>query len=504
MRTRINAIAGASVILAVLGVTGPAIGSAAAANGHMAAAPVTSRARATADAKASPALARAASPRVTAPTFTISEDDIANPERGFYRAIQSGNLDTFTQADASAAYENDFRLLYARINLENYRDSDTLPADYLERLKTGFGYARAAGIKLIVRAVYNFPAGETDYHHAVDAPMARVKRQMAQIGSLLRANSDVVAFIQAGYAGAWGEWHTSSNGLLDTAASRAELEQALLADMPPSRFIQFRYPRYIQEWAPNLPTLDDGIANNFRIGFHNDCFLSSIEDVGTYSTDPSIRSREQDYADRLGDLGPFGAETCNSSWDASAVRRSSCADILREGARYNLTYLNIGYWRPGFEDMWQAEGCMPMVRRSLGYRFQLRAASHPATVARGAAFGMAVTITNAGWARLYNRRPLDIILQNVGTNAATRIVATGTDPRTWVPGKTDATIAATVPADLAAGNYRVLLALPDGSASIAGDPRYAIRFADADNVAAGQQWDPRLGAFSLGTTVRVD
>lgn len=444
---------------------------------------------------------------VTVGSFLPSSADFPNPERGFYRWISPGFLDQWTQSDATDAYNNGYRILYARISLEDYKNVDTLPADLIARLNTGFGYARSAGVKLVVRFVYNYPSSETDLS-AGDAPLARIKSHITQLSPLLRNNADVIAFLQAGFVGVWGEWHTSKNGFDDNApgaSNWAEVKDALLAAMPDDRFVQFRYPRHLMAWVPaaSLPTVASAIQGKFRYGFHNDCFLSGVADIGTFSDDAGVRSQQRDYADRLGDVGPVGGETCDTTWSSSNVRRTTCADILGEGAKYNFTYLNISYWRPEFHDRWEASGCMPDVRRRMGYRLALKGASHPSAASRGGAFSVNLSVQNDGWARLYNDHPVRIVLQNLGTNAAVRITTSGADARSWVPGSqpSAATINGIVPSNLPAGQYRVLIALVD--ARLPNDTRYAIRFANENDSNANQYWDAALGAFNLGTTISV-
>ena len=60
-----------------------------------------------------------------------------------------------------------------------------------------------------------------------------------------------------------------------------------------------------------------------------------------------------------------------------------------------------------------------------------------------------------------------------------------------------------MPSGAAAGNYDVLVSMPDVYATTASDSRYAVRFANADNVGRGQAWESNVGRFDVGTTVKV-
>jgi len=427
--------------------------------------------------------------------FTEMTGPLANPERGFYRAGPS-DLTRLDPAFLEGAYREGYRLIYARIDLESYR-TRPLPTDHLKKLQAGFAAARRAGVKLIVRAVYNYPRGETEYRDAKDAPLPLVLRHLAQLKPVLHANADVIAFVQAGFIGAWGEWHTSSNGLTERAA-RTSIKGALMDAAPADRFVQFRYPPYIRDWLPQLPV--DGL----RIGFHNDCFLASQTDVGTFSEDASTRTIEQNYIDRLGDLAPFGGETCNPADDPGAVPRTGCPDILREGARYGLTYLNADYYRRQFHDAWRAEGCYDEVAARMGYRLRLLEITHGSRIATGGNLRLTLTIRNEGWARPSNPRGVTLLLRG-REGEVHRLAVAGADLRQWRPGATlAASIEVALPRDLESGTYDLLIAFPDASPGLRGDPRYSIRPANADDPAKAQGWEAALGAFRTGTVVQVN
>jgi hypothetical protein len=444
------------------------------------------------------ATAQAVSPNRVA-DFRVSDADLPNPERGFYRAADT-DLGALDPAFVAKTYAEGDRLIYARIDLAPYRDRD-LPAAFLERLERGFETARRGGVKLIIRATYNYPRGETEYRDAQDASLPWVLAHLAALKPLLQRNEDAIAFMQAGFIGAWGEWHTSSHDLTAPEA-RTRIKDALLAATP-NRFVQFRYPPYIQDWSPEPPDLAAALDGGFRLGFHNDCFLASDTDVGTYDDDPVPRERQRRYVDALGDLAPFGGETCNPADDPSPRPRTTCDDILIEGQRFNLTYLNEGYYRRPFHDRWRARGCLDAVRARMGYRLALVTANHPARVAPGGELAVSIVVRNLGWARLYNPRPVEIILRDGQSGVMRRLPARGGEPRRWLPGSdSGATLTVTVPDD-AAGPQEILLALPDAAPRLKGDARFAIRLANADDGAKGQGWDATSGAFSLGTRVEV-
>ena len=433
-------------------------------------------------------------------TFQATDDEIPNPERGMY-VWAANDLAAWTQAQADAQFAAGYRIVYAPVRLDAHA-GEALPATLLGELSDGFATARRAGLKVIPRFLYNYPAGETGYLKAQDAPLARVLGHIGQLKPVLAANRDVIAYLQAGFVGAWGEWHTSSNDLTVPAA-RTKIRDALLDALPADRFLQLRYPAYLMAWAPQAAHWGDGSVAS-RIGVHNDCFLASSTDVGTYSEDAATRRRERQYVAALSVSAPFGAETCNPADAVNPTPRTNCDDILREGRQFGLTYLNDSYYRTLFHTRWQAQGCLAQVKRSMGYRFALVALRHSAAVVAGQSGELALTLRNNGWARAFNPRAVHLLLRHRANGSVVRIALASIDPRAWMPGQTSQARARfAVPGGTPGGAYDVLLALPDGAASLAGDVRYSVRPANADTAARGQGWDAALGAFRSGTTLTI-
>jgi len=433
-------------------------------------------------------------------TFRATDEEIANPERGMY-VWAADNLAAWTPAQADAQFKAGYRIVYAPVRLDAYAGK-ALPVNVLADLSQVFATARRAGLKVIPRFLYNYPAGETEYRAAQDAPLGRVLGHIGQLKPVLAANADVIAYLQAGFVGAWGEWHTSSNKLTAPAA-RTQIRDALLGALPAGRFLQLRYPGYLMEWSPQAPRWGDGSAAA-RIGVHNDCFMASATDVGTYSENAAIRKREHNYVAALSAVAPFGGETCNPADAVNPTPRTNCEDILREGRQFSLTYLNDSYYRGLFHTRWQAQGCMAEVKRSMGYRFELMTLRHSPEVAAGQSGELALTVRNSGWARAFNPRGVSILLKHRVTGAIVRIALASVDPRNWLPGSASTVTAAfAVPGGTPAGAYDMLLALPDGAPSLAGDVRYSVRPANAEDAARSQGWDEKLGAFRTGTALNV-
>lgn len=427
-------------------------------------------------------------------------EDFPGPERGFYRfATDPARI---TATSLLYVVEDGQRLVYTPADLSTWRTRD-LPATYLNKLNTGFANLRKQGLKAILRFAYNYPETEDDYLNARDATLSRVKRHITQLTPVLQANADVIAVMQAGFIGAWGEWHTSSNRLT-TDANKAAVRDALLAALPSQRMLQVRYPADLMLWYSSPATLAQLLANPpapaGRIGLHNDCFLASPDDVGTYfSEEPAQSAALRTYARQAGAVLPAGGETCYPPVEAQA--RMRCQDILAEGAAYGMSYLSRDYYE-GFFNQWQAEGCMAEVSKKLGYRLQLQTVSHSAAAAPGGALDWSVALLNQGWARPINARALVLYLVSA-SNQITALPLAGTDLRQATPGQALALSGSVaLPASLPPGSYQVRLGAPDAAPALS-QPAYALRFANADQPASGVQWLPALGQLALGTRVQI-
>ena len=387
-------------------------------------------------------------------------EPFASPERGFWRFVDD-DFAKVSDENLAALYDEGLTLGFGIVQLEKYRGTE-LPPEFIAQLQTRFDATRKAGIKIILRFAYNYPSSSTEYENAKDAPLAIVLKHIEQLTPLLNANSDVIAVMQAGFIGAWGEGHTSSNQL-DSDANKALIRDALLAAVPADIPLQWRYPADLIAWQ-KAGTIG-------RFGFHNDCFLSSPTDVGTYAEEKGLRSKQRDAMAALTDNHFHSIETCDAQKEQL---RNDCGSILSEGAKFHVSGINREYYR-AFHERWKKGGCLPEITTKMGYRLLLVDAKIEGSK-------ISITIANDGWARLSRPRFLELraggktsvfdgqSLDQIG--AGEQIIFS-----TELAGLNEAS--------------QICLAAPDPNASLKSDARYAIRFANADRKL--QTW--RDGAF---------
>jgi hypothetical protein len=404
---------------------------------------------------------------------------LSNPERGFYRSA----------AVAMDPYFDDYqklgvRLVFSYVRLDAYRNQD-LPQALLDAVTSGLDKARTAGMKLVLRFAYNdgpYPNSEPD------ASKAQILEHIAQLKDTLRANEDVIALVQAGFIGAWGEWHTSTNQLLDNPQDRQDIIEALLAALPAWMNTQIRYPPYKE--AMYGAALDDAHAFDgsaaARMGHHNDCFLASDTDQGTYPDAQIDHFKEYVAADTR--YVPMGGETC------AVHDRNACSVAVPEMEKLHFSFLNEEYLDQVIA-RWHTEGCYEEIRDRMGYRLRLVQASFAPAARPGGQFLLSVQLRNDGFAAPFNPRTVEVVLRSPSDTQSAPV--SEWEVRRWEPGA-DIVLKARVllPASLADGTYQLALRLPDPHASVAGRVEYAIAFANQDvfDMATG---DNRLGMIVL-------
>lgn len=338
--------------------------------------------------------------------FAEAARAVPSPGRGFLRFA------AVADADLAWVAESGDTLIYGPIRLDPTRNA--LPEGLEAALDAGFASARAHGVMVVARAVYN-DGFEGDA--APDAPLDRMRGHIAALGPILSRNADVLLAVQAGLIGAWGEWHGSANGH-DAEARRAVVD-GWLAALPETVPLQVRTPAFKIE-----ATGDAAPGAAARIGHHNDCFLSSETDVGTYPAGETARWLdwlEVDTADAI-----FGGETC------ALHPRNACPAALDELARLHVSFLNRG-WHPDVIERWRTDGCLDDIEARLGHRLVFERATWPESIVRGDRLPLAIDLRNDGFAppRLPWRAWI-FVVDDGGAVAATWPI--GGDLRRWAPG----------------------------------------------------------------------
>jgi hypothetical protein len=406
--------------------------------------------------------------------FEATDEELPNPERGlmvFIKLTEKHDLAYLRQKNIS--------LVFANVTLAPFRGG-AIGADFLAALDQGFQRVRAAGLKIVLRFTYSGNIGEAD------APKAVVLQHIAQLKPLLQAHGDVIAALQAGFIGAWGEWHGSTHGN-DTPAVRREIVTALLDAMATSRMVQVRTPMFKQALTGPAPVAEAealrAATPRTRIGHHNDAFYSDWNDMGTYA-EPVKSGKEWIAQDSRFVVN--GGETTDKP-------RGGGAEFVAEMEQTRWSFCHFRYG-DAVKAAWEKEGHMATMRRRLGYRFVLQEAAFPAAVKPGGTMELTLRLRNEGFAAPFNPRPLHVVLSSPAARYDAKL---SVDARRWEPGDHKVTVRLSIPSKIARGPYRLSLALPDDAASLAARPEFAVRFANRD------VWDAKEGVNVLAEDFKV-
>ena len=248
---------------------------------------------------------------MTAVTYQASDAVIPNPERGFYTPQEIHNASgSGVSKDNVSINRRQARTLYLlEFHLTDFVNSDISEA-YLQTVRKYFASLRSGGAKCVLRFCYSNGFAEKD--KPWDATPAQALRHIAQLKPLLQEYGDIIFVVQAGFIGSWGEWYYTEN--YDNKADRKAIVDALLEAVPADRQVELRTPAFKMDLygLSYTDTLTRATAHQpnakGRLGGHNDCYLASANDQGTYrgSNDRKFWSADSRYT-------IMGGETCDLS-----------------------------------------------------------------------------------------------------------------------------------------------------------------------------------------------
>lgn len=427
--------------------------------------------------------------------FTPTDEQFANPERGMYSGTGfSSESQTPISLNALKAGRAENRTLYMlEFWLKDFFESD-ISENYLQLIRKNLAVYREGGAKCILRFGYSDGIRDLSKPYEsgpFDPTEECVLRHIEQLKPILQEYSDVIFVLQAGFIGCWGEWYYTNNFVAGPQTAedyqpRKHVCDALLDALPTDRQVELRTPTYkMKMYGYSLAdTITRAEAHQpttkARLAGHNDCYLASSTDQGTFST-PS----EKEYWKAETKYTIMGGETCELS------NFCKCDNTLKSMADQHFTYLNISYNKEVIR-YWTKNECYDEIKTRLGYRLALTEASFTSAPVAGQPFRVVLKINNEGFASVMNPRDAELVLASTdGTTVKT--FKLNSDPRFWMPGtitEVDQTI--DLPEGLS-GEYTLSLNLPDPCETLRSNPMFSIRLANKDI------WDDTTGFNKLYT-----
>jgi hypothetical protein len=427
-------------------------------------------------------------------TYNYSNAVFNNPERGFYRYTERDNAKNSLDLGTLTSYYNSgYTLIYRIFYLREFVNSPISLA-YLDKIREDFALMREAGIKGIIRFAYtssmNPPYG--------DATLEQIKVHIDQLKPILTENSDVILVLQAGFIGAWGEWYytdhfatgSPSNVTKEDMQKRKELINCLLNAIPKDRMIQVRYVGYKMKMFDSIPVNQDEAYSGSpksRISHHNDCFVSSDDDVGSYR---NIKF-EKNYLQQDTKYTSIGGETCD--WYEP---RSNCDTSIHEMERFHWSFINQDYYGQTIKE-WQDNGCYTTMQLKLGYRYYLISSIIQDTSRPAGTFRISFKLKNIGFSNPINPRSVEIILKNKQTGQQFSCLLNTELRKNELKSIINLTALIGIPSYIPEGNYDVFLNLPDPHPALNRNPLYSVRLANQ------LLWDQSSGFNSFMHTLHI-
>tara|TARA_R110002050_G_scaffold210704_1_gene346674 strand:+ start:14820 stop:16316 length:1497 start_codon:yes stop_codon:yes gene_type:complete len=469
--------------------------------------------------------------------YETDMDEFTNPERGFYRPFSSiaSNfiplnkqvlLNLRNPNPAAGGFEVASSLTYRSYQFDIFRDTP-ISENMLANIQTDMDIIREVGNKIVLRFSYSSNCCTPPFN---DAPKEIVLKHLDQLKPLLEKNKDVIAVVQMGLIGPWGEQYYSDYfGDLEHGPvtdqhwlDRATIIGKLLEVVPISRMIQVRAPYYKLRYLDGKDAHPEKAkpltkANAFdgspisRLAHHNDCMLANFDDYWTYNSFhkfPAVSDTlnlKKHIASETKYL-VFGGETCPGGDNGEDVY-SPYNDCNSEGGgaqtylkRFHTSFLNTA-WSGAVNGDW-ANKCIDEIKRNLGYRFVVKRGVYPTKIKNGEKINIQLDILNEGYASTYNQRIVELILENTETKKEYKI-RVNTDPRYWFTDELQMLdLNLEWSETLPKGNYNLFLNLPDPELTIYNRPEYAIRLASKIN--SKSIWNAEKGWNLLFSDIKVE
>ncbi len=391
-----------------------------------------------------------------------SQDDFLeyNPDRGW-------RLEAYVDAKATERPDEAVKTALDRYNkyhpqlcqvyfyLTAYRETATIPQDAFDRMQLAFDAAKERGIKLLVRFAY-----QSDMEGTGEASDEIILAHIPQLRPLLEKNIDVIHTVEAGFLGAWGEWHSYK-----MEHDRLTLLKAIMEMVPESLYVQVRYPgvkNVLAEAEPENPQL-------YRMGYHDDSFFGWQEAM--WSASPGDEEWEQMRKESF--RGPQGGEMfwgCQYYLENWAPTTGALAIVKYSAFHQNSFslyhsfieqpftawaiegegYYSIQDWVTEkitkqwldvsnivYDPLWFTdENGQPIERTAfefvtdhLGYRVRATTLTLNGKIAAGETLGVKLLVENYGFSPVFNMESGFAILDETGNVLST--VAAG-DPTRWL------------------------------------------------------------------------
>jgi hypothetical protein len=440
-------------------------------------------------------------------TYQADDSNFPNPERGWFvfkelkptYATNGNNWATTALLDTY--YAQGYRLVKHIIRIPT--TSGDLPKGFLDELIQEAALVRDKGMKIFYRFNYNWNHNTSNE----DAPTDITVKHLEQLKPFFDENADIIAWMEMGFIGYWGEMHTSTSGhivekTVGLSDSGKEILYKALDVFPSNRVIGVRYPQIIFRDSNEYGSLGFQSPLTEDKAYDGSYQSRLAAWYANFGAGEKLWHADQEYVAQWAPSTEFVPQWAHCDHFQDLTMDSY--EWLDDAQTFHYVALS----NPKDEnhtvdiyDRWQSDGVYDDYEKYLGYRFRLTESKIDANVAVRGELTLQLTIANDGWARPVNCRPVEVILRNKQTgNEITVPYDPGIDERLWLPAPgTSAvkTMALTLPETATVGNYELLLNFPDAYATLRDNPDYSVRLANKG------LWEGSTGYNRLNAIVEV-
>ncbi len=458
-------------------------------------------------------------------------EGLFNPGRGFrletaVDVVENRENPVEKLVSQAYKYEDDSVSLVQSYFYLTYMVEKELTKENFAVMQAYFDQLEKMGMKAVLRFAY-----EKDFmgRAAIGPTLEQALTHLDQLKPFLEKNKNLILVVQAGVIGAWGEWHGSVHGLHKSDDSKRAILRKVLEVVPVDKMVQVRVPAY-----KNLLKEEPELYK--RISFHDDFIVIKPEPwdadmhEGTSNFDQIVN--ESPYLIVDGEL-PWGFWSVGKDPDAptagwlidghDAARRLFLQHYTSLSVIHNYKeqhanqtfeekdapeYSMIVWKKTPLSEEFLHKNHMPVssnymlnrdgskaernvfeyIRDHVGYRIELKKLHTPSKLQSGKLSTIKLELINKGFATVFGGHSVYFVLIDKD-GKVTEFPANG-NPKDWQPYQPgDSTYTSLVhevmvkmnlPAEIAAGIYKLGLWIPDGSEQLKYNNRYAIRCANGD------------------------
>lgn len=324
--------------------------------------------------------------------------------------------------------------------------------------------------------------------------------QQIKDSGILEDYKDIIAYVESGFVGKWGEQH---GGKYTSVDDKAKILDAMLDCVPYPIPVTVRTPDIFAKWVGiERKDLADyqSSGEELRVGLYNDGYMGSDSDLGTFSNRPV----EIEWLSKQTLTSYYGGEfSGNLEW-AKKYDTYLPENAVPEMYKTHLSYINGNifqlYKDYTFSEQYDVDGVdnsayygqnvFQFIRDHIGYRFVLRKSELSESVEQGGTLDLHFNVENTGFANPIPEQKVEIILEQNGNFIRTPVNINSNE---WYSCTTsDELLELNLPDSLPTGDWNAYLKITCGNNAVDQLNLRSVQFANENT------WNASLGANYIG------